>query len=52
MKPLGEHVITAPDTRATTEELLDVVFSLRPVSYQVLKQVISSSQNFSFLFSQ
>jgi hypothetical protein len=33
---LGKHVPAATNTRATTEELLDALFSMRSMSYQIL----------------
>jgi hypothetical protein len=33
---LGKHVPTATNTHATTEELLDAVFSMSSMSYQVV----------------
>jgi hypothetical protein len=45
---VGRDIIAVTNTHATIEELLDVPFSLWPVSYQG-KQAISSSQNFLFI---
>jgi hypothetical protein len=33
---LGKYVSAATNTHATIEELLDAMFSMRPVSYQIL----------------
>jgi hypothetical protein len=33
---LGNHFPAATNTHATVEELMDVVFSMRSVSYQIL----------------
>jgi hypothetical protein len=33
---LGKHVPAATNTLATVEQLLDAVFSMRSVSYQIL----------------
>jgi hypothetical protein len=44
---LGRNVTAVINTDATTEELLDASFSMRPVSCQE-KQAISSSQNSLF----
>jgi hypothetical protein len=34
---LGKHIPTAMNTHATTEELLDMVFSMQSVLSQILK---------------
>jgi hypothetical protein len=44
-----KNVTAAINARATTEELLDVSFSMQFVSYQGM-EVISSSQNLLFRF--
>jgi hypothetical protein len=40
---LGKHAPAATITHTTIEELLDAVFSLRSVSYQILNMATASS---------
>jgi hypothetical protein len=40
-KWLDEKILAATNTNATIEELLDVVFSIRFVSYQIINLVSS-----------
>jgi hypothetical protein len=45
---LGRNVTAVTNTHATTEELLEASFSMRPVSYQGKEEIVSS-QNFLLL---
>jgi hypothetical protein len=47
LQRLGRNVTTVTNTHAKIGELLDALFSMRPVSYEG-KLAISSSQNFLF----